>query len=131
MIVKLENFNYLTQLRILKLDFNQITTIEDLKTLTLLEELSMSYNRICSVPAEIKCNQKIKVFHLAYNDIKSIEDIKHLSQLSALSILSLAGNPFLNALNYIAFIKMLIPSLLILDSRDASESVINANVYPH
>jgi len=71
------------------------------------------------------------VLHVAYNEIKSIEDIKYLGNLPSLSILSLAGNPFLNALNYVAFIKMLIPSLLILDSRDANQSIINTNVYPH
>jgi Leucine-rich repeat (LRR) protein len=71
------------------------------------------------------------VLHLAYNDLKSIEDIRPLSTLPSLSILSLIGNPFLAALNYVAFVKMLIPSLLLLDDRDASQSIIAANVYPH
>jgi hypothetical protein len=63
--------------------------------------------------------------------LKNLEDIKPLAALPELSILSLVGNPFLSALNYIAFVKMLIPSLLILDDKDASQSLITANVYPH
>jgi hypothetical protein len=68
---------------------------------------------------------------LAYNDLKSIEDIRPLCSLPSLSVLSLIGNPFLSTLTYIVFIKMLLPSLLILDDRDASEPIITANVYPH
>lgn len=71
------------------------------------------------------------MLHLAYNDLKSIEDIRPLSSLPALSILSLIGNPFLAALNYIAFVKMLVPSLVLLDDRDAGQCMIAANVYPH
>lgn len=71
------------------------------------------------------------MLHLAYNDLKSIEDIRPLSSLSSLSVLSLIGNPFLAALNYIAFVKMLIPSLVLLDDRDAGQCIIAANVYPH
>lgn len=83
------------------------------------------------ISKEITRNQALKVLHLAYNDIQSIEDIRPLSSLPALSILSLIGNPFIAALNYIAFVKMLIPSLLLLDDKDASQSIIAANVYPH
>lgn len=71
------------------------------------------------------------MLHLAYNDLKSIEDLRPLANMQQLTILSLVGNPFLSALNYIAFVKMLIPSLLLLDDRDANQSIIAANVYPH
>jgi hypothetical protein len=73
----------------------------------------------------------LRVIHIAYNDLRSIEDIRPLSGLPSLSILSLVGNPFLSALNYVAFVKMLIPSLLLLDNRDANQTIISANVYPH
>lgn len=79
----------------------------------------------------MRYNQALKVLHLAYNDIKSIEDIRSLSTLGSLAVLSLVGNPFLSALNYVAFVKMLVPSLVLLDDRDANQSLISANVYPH
>jgi hypothetical protein len=93
--------------------------------------LFLSYNCIDAIYAELKFNQGLRVLHLAYNDLKSIEDIRPLSSLPALSILSLIGNPFLAALNYIAFVKMLVPSLVLLDDRDAGQCMIAANVYPH
>lgn len=60
----------------LNLDFNQITCIENIRSLTRLEELSLSYNCIQTVPEDISYNHMLKVVHLAYNDIKSIEDIR-------------------------------------------------------
>ena len=69
--------------------------------------------------------------HLAYNDIKSIETIKPLSSLHELSILTLTGNPFLSSLNYIAFVKMIIPSIIVLDDRDVNQVMIGANFHPH
>lgn len=121
----------MVHLRILNLEFNHISRFEGIKALTRLEELFLSYNYIDQISSEIKHSQSLRVLHLAYNDLKSIEDIRPLSNLSSLTILSLIGNPFLAALNYIAFVKMLIPSLLLLDDRDASQSIIAANVYPH
>ena len=67
---------------------------------------------------------------MSYNDLKSIEDIRALSGLRSLSILSLAGNPFLTTLNYLSFIKMLVPSLLLLDSKDTTQALISAHVHP-
>jgi len=115
----------------LNVEFNQISRLEEIKTLNKLEELFISYNCIEQISPDIKYNQRLRVLHIAYNDIKTLEDIRSLSTLPSLSILSLMGNPFLAALNYIAFVKMLIPSLLMLDDRDASQSLIAANVYPH
>ena len=73
----------------------------------------------------------IKVVHLAYNDIKSLENIRNLSLLPLLSVLSLAGNPFLTVLSYISFIKLFIPSIMILDSKDVNQPVVNCSVHPH
>lgn len=131
MIGRLENLSGLGQLRVLNVEFNQISRIDELRALTRLEELFASYNCIEQVSSEIRLNHRLRVIHLAYNDLKQLEDIRPLSSLPNLTILSLVGNPFLAALNYLAFVKMLIPSLLVLDDRDASQSLISAQVYPH
>ena len=46
-------------------------------------------------------------------------------------MLSLAGNPFLTVLSYISFIKLVIPSIMVLDSKDVSQPVLNNCVHPH
>ena len=73
----------------------------------------------------------LKVVHIAYNDVKSLEDIRALSLLPSLSVLSLVGNPFLTALSYVSFIKLMIPSLLVLDSKDIYQPISSACVHPH
>lgn len=90
----------------------------------------MSYNNIETIPEIISMNSKLKIIHLAYNDLKEIGDIMSLTQLAHLSILSLFGNPFLALLNYITFLKMILPSLMIIDDRDANECVVSGEVYP-
>ena len=73
----------------------------------------------------------LKVVHIAYNDVKSLEDIRALSLLPSLTVLSLAGNPFLTALSYVSFIKLMIPSLLMLDSKDIYQPITSSCVHPH
>lgn len=131
MITRIENLTHLPLLRVLNLEFNQISKLEGLRQLPRLEEVFLSYNCIDSIYAELRENQGLRVIHLAYNDLRSIEDIRPLCNLPGLSVLSLIGNPFLAALNYVAFVKMLIPSLVLLDDRDAGQCLIAANVYPH
>lgn len=131
MIDRIENLSHLTNLKVLNLDFNQITIINNLQNLTKLEELSLSYNCIQQVPDDISYNIKLKVFHLAYNDLKSLETIKSISSLPSLSVLSLSGNPFLTALSYMSFLKMLVPSLVILDSKDVNQAVTSSCVQPY
>ncbi len=100
----------------------------------IIEHTSMEYD---DPPKKWDAYSYLVVFYfkeplgVSYFQFKSIEDVKHLANLHNLSILSLAGNPFLSALNYVTFIKMLIPSLLILDSKDANQSIVSTNVYPH
>lgn len=50
--------------------------------------------------------------------------------LSELSTLSLYGNPIVATINYLSFFKMLIPSLRIIDDRDANDSIITNSVCP-
>jgi hypothetical protein len=131
MITRIENLSHLPLLRLLNLEFNQISKLEGIRQLPRLEELFLSYNCIDGIYGELRENQGLRVVHLAYNDLRSIEDIRPLCGLPNLSVLSLIGNPFLAALNYVAFVKMLIPSLVLLDDRDAGQCLIAANVYPH
>jgi hypothetical protein len=51
--------------------------------------------------------------------------------LPSLAVLSLTGNPFLAALSYISFLKLLVPSLLVLDSRDVNQPLLSSCVHPH
>jgi Leucine-rich repeat (LRR) protein len=131
MIIKIQNLDHLVHLKILNVEFNQITRLEGLEKLHELEELFASYNSIDTIADELTLNQQLKMVHLAYNDLKSVNDIQILSSLPQLAVLSVFGNPFLSSLNYITFIKMMIPSLILLDDKDANEYVISANVYPH
>jgi hypothetical protein len=92
--------------------------------------------------------------HLAYNDIRNLESIAVLFQQQGigkgsrleesggkndgigscpfpqLMTLSLYGNPIVGSINYLSFFKMLIPTLRIIDDRDASEEWFCNNVCP-
>ena len=50
----------------------------------------------------------------------SFESILPVFRLSKIKVLSIHGNPFLNSLNYIIFIKTIMPNLEVLDEKDLS-----------
>ena len=82
----------------------------------------MSYNSIEAISPSIELNKKLKVLNLGFNEIKGIDVLTPVFGLEKLVMLSLHGNPFINTLNYMVFIKLLMPELLYLDDKDLNNT---------
>jgi|GEM_PF-6473402 hypothetical protein len=80
----------LTQLRILKLDQNEIRNLDPIDTLTRLQELSARRNSIGNIE-QLTAHPSLRVLDLAYN---RIIDLSPLTGVTQLSQLKLQGNLF-------------------------------------
>ena len=67
---------------------------------------------------------------MGFNDIKSIEVLTPVFGLEKLVVLSLHGNLFINTLNYMVFIKLLMPDLLYLDDKDLNKAKLECELHP-
>jgi hypothetical protein len=65
---------------------------------------------------------------MAYNDLRSFQDIKPITNLNNISVLSIFGNPFLSSLSYLSFVKMIIPTLIIIDDKDVN-AITDISIY--
>ena len=86
----------LMNLTVLKLDFNQLTTlIPEVGNLKLLEELTVEGNRLHEVPSSIGSNlDQLQTLNLADNSIKSLPESIGLLGKCSLKSLFLHGNNF-------------------------------------
>jgi Leucine-rich repeat (LRR) protein len=82
MIVEICGLDSLRQLRVLNLEFNQIRVLAGLERLGMLEELYVAYNEIEEISNQLINNNKLRILHLAYNDIHNLESISVLFQPS-------------------------------------------------
>lgn len=146
MISVMEGLDNLPLLRILNLEFNRIKAVQATHHLGHLEELYLGYNEVEVITDTILTNSKLRVLHLAYNDIRTLDSISPLYQLRDqppnqpnttsyylphLTTLSLHGNPITTTINYLTFFKMLIPSLRYMDDKNLQDdSGIIGAVFP-
>jgi internalin A len=72
-------------LKILKLDRNQLTRIEYLQNLTILESLSIEKNQLTKIE-NLDGLVKLKVLNLTENQLTKIENLEHLVELSRLEL---------------------------------------------
>ncbi|KDO24808.1 hypothetical protein SPRG_22249 [Saprolegnia parasitica CBS 223.65] len=92
-ISKIENLDAFTHIRELYLQHNAIQVLENLELHTNLNFLALSHNRISTV-ANIAGLTKLKFLDLSFNDITAI-DLDELPR--GLRVLRLAGNPWVDA----------------------------------
>ena len=81
------NIKYFVNLQILNLFQNQIKEIHDAVSLTKLQELYLSYNRITKIPKEIFHLTQLESLYLYNNKLEEIpKEIGNLTQLKALGL---------------------------------------------
>lgn len=84
-IIKIQNLNYMANLRRLCLIDNLIEKIEGLEAWKLLEELSLEKNKITKIE-KVNHLQYLKKLDLGSNKIKKIENLEGLDNLTQLSL---------------------------------------------
>lgn len=142
-IQKIGGLSKLTELKELSLADNgtnlndvEISCIEGLENLKLLENLMLGNNKISAIGVSLNENIAIKVLNMAGNLISSFREIFHLIRLRKLTHLFLsdpnyADNPICSLSNYQTHVVYHLPCLIVLDTLEISEEsrkMINATI---
>lgn len=78
-----KNLSALSNLKILSIQSNRLTSITGLSDLHNLEELYISHNALTSLSG-LESNHKLRVLDFSNNQVTKLENIAHLSQLEEL-----------------------------------------------
>ncbi|KLJ12723.1 hypothetical protein EMPG_12278 [Blastomyces silverae] len=79
----MQNIDALTNLKIISLPSNRLTTISGLSNLQNLEELYVSHNAITAISG-LENNTNLRVLDISSNQISKLENISHLTHLEEL-----------------------------------------------
>ena len=134
---KIPGLNDISNIRTLKINWNNISDISIISKIKELEYLSLSSNKISSLYPLSKC-ENLRELNIRNNKISSFEELYFLKNLKKLNILFIDGNPIcylkkLNILfidgnpicsdnNYIDKILEILPNLTNLDNRKISRN---------
>lgn len=78
-----QNISMLTNIRLLSIQSNRLTSISGLSSLINLEELYISHNALTEISG-LESNIKLRVIDISNNEISHLENISHLSHLEEL-----------------------------------------------
>lgn len=82
-LIMSKNISSLTNLKILSIQSNRLTTISGLSGLSSLEELYISHNALTEISG-LDSNAKLRVLDISNNQISHLTNLKHLEHLEEL-----------------------------------------------
>ena len=106
----------LSNLRVLILTNNELTSAAGLLTLPCLEKLDISNNRISNLSG-LEVLLRLKVLIMQNNQITNLTTLRSISCSKDLDVLDLRGNPVCDSPNYKMIRNFVVPTLSILDGR--------------
>jgi len=83
MLMMVQNLSSLTNLRLLSIQSNRLTTISGLDSLLNLEELYISHNALATISG-LDSNTKLRVLDISNNEIDHLTNLSHLTHLEEL-----------------------------------------------
>jgi Leucine-rich repeat (LRR) protein len=119
-IQNIENIKSMSSLRNINLSFNSISSMTPLFSLKYLEILMLNHNRIEFIPSEIKSLKKLKTLHIGSNFLNDRRDFVRLEPLKNLISLNIEGTPLSRLPDSLYFAVFTLPQLIILNFQNIS-----------